>query len=125
MQLLSVPLYYIELSKEPATSVTVELDNLALLNSESKTVMFGIARNKPPFQFKLYPGYFAPRTLHGRIEITGFPVFLAAFELPSSSIPATIYSAHVFCDYEGPHFWKLIVVIAPRLTAYEQVRLIQ
>ena len=120
-------LYYIQLSKEPSTPVTVEVDHLALLNSSRKTVMFGIARNKPPFQFQLYPGDFTSRELHvhGRIEILDFPIFLAVFQLPSSSILETAYSAHVFCDCEGPYSWTLTVVTAPRLAAYEQVRLIR
>ena len=75
-------LYYIELSKEPATSVTVQFDHIALSNSNNKIVRFGIARSKPPFQFKFYPGDFTSRRVHGRIEIAEFPVFLAAFKLP-------------------------------------------
>ena len=118
-------LYYMELSKEPATSVTVEFDHIALSNSNDKIVRFGIARSKPPFQFKLYPGDFTSRGVHGRIEIAEFPVFVAAFELTGSSILEAHYSAHVFCEHEGPHLWKLIVVTVPRLTAYKQVRLIQ
>ena len=98
---------------------------IALSNSNDKIVRFGIARSKPPFQFKLYPGDFTSRGVRGRIEIAEFPVFVEAFELTGSSILEAHYSAHVFCEHEGPHLWKLIVVTVPRLTAYKQVRLIQ
>ena len=118
-------LYYIELSKEPATSVTVQFDHIALLNSNDKIVRFGIARSKLPFQFKFYPGDFTSRRVHGRIEIGEFPVYVAAFELTGSSILEVHYSAHVFCEHEGPHLWKLTVVTVPRVTANEQIRLIQ
>ena len=77
-------LHYIELSKEPATSV--ELDHIALSDSNNKIVRFGIARSKPPFQFKFYPGDFTSRRVHGRIEIAEIPVFVAAFKLTGSSI---------------------------------------
>ena len=84
-----------------------------------------MARSKPPFQFKFYPGDFTSRRVHGRIESAEFPVFVAAFELTGSSILEAHYSAHVFCEHKGPHLWKLTVVTVPRLTANEQVRLIQ
>ena len=115
-------LYYIQLSNERCISAIVEFDHLALLNSSSTNLRFGIARNEPPFQFELYPGDFTSRKLHGRIHISGFPVVLGAFQ--TSTTLATRYSAHVFCDYKGPSLWKLTVVAVPRLSAYEQVGLL-
>ena len=115
-------LYYIQLSKEVSISATVEFDHFALLNDSSTNLRFGIARNKPPFRFEPHSGDFTARKLHGSIQISGFPVVLAAFQ--RSNTLATRYSAHVFCDYKGPGLWKLTVVAVPRLSAYEQVGII-
>ena len=110
--------YYIELSEEPAVPATVEFDHLNLLNSSSESMKFGLARKKQP-SFRLFPGDFTSKKLHGRFRLPKSPLLLAAFCYQCSS--EIKYSAYVFCEHEGPTLWKLIVVTVPRLTAYAQV----
>ena len=102
--------YYIELSEEPAVPATVEFDHLDLLNSSSESMKFGLARIKQP-SFRLFAGDFTSRKLHGRFRLPKSPLLLAAFCFQCTS--EITYSAHVFCEHEGPHLWKLTVVTVP------------
>lgn len=115
--------YYIEISTDPSVSATAKCE-VEVLNSHSKssTVRYGFAMTGPPYTFDLGADDFTSRKLHGKIQLPKTPLVLAAFNVQSSGVVETEYSARVFSQREGPTLWKLTVVILPTLLAFEQVR---
>lgn len=113
--------YYIQISKMTSLPATAECE-LEVLSSHSKNVSFGLAWEGPPYTFDLNAGDLASRKLQRSIRLPKTPLVIAAFhsQMPGAA-DVMKYFAHVFRQREGPTLWKLIVVVIPRLLAFEQV----
>ena len=113
--------YYIQVATELYVPPLVECE-LEVWNSYGKDMRFGFAWKGPPYTFDLHTGDFTSRKLRGIIRIPNTPLLVAAFHSQSSGILETKYFARVFSQREGSTLWRLIVVVIPRLLAFEQVR---
>lgn len=114
--------YYIQVSTERLNVPPLVECELEVWSNCGKGVRFGFARNEPPYTFDLHTGDFNSRKLHGSIRIPNTPLLVAAFHSHSSGILETQYFARVFSQRKGSILWRLIVVVTPRLLAFEQVR---